>query len=255
MPRKRAPGPAARVRARGVRRAGLPRRRDGRHRRAGRGLQAGALPALPGQARPLPRAARHLLRRDHRQLPRGRSESTARQQAAGRRRRWTPSSTTSPATTGAFRLVFESDLTNEPAVRERVDRVTTECAAMIAARHPRRHRPARRGVPAARRLAGGNGPGQRAVLALGAAARSAQGDGGRAGRGARLARHPRLPAQRRALTTSATRHHRRHPSADNPKEAHVEVKIGVQHAARELIVDTDEDQRDRRAEGRRRPRR
>ena len=34
--------------------------------------------------------------------------------------------------TGAFRLVFESDLTNEQAVRERVDRVTTECAAMIA---------------------------------------------------------------------------------------------------------------------------
>jgi AcrR family transcriptional regulator len=33
---------------------------------------------------------------------------------------------------GAFRLVFESDLTNEPAVREHVDRVTTECAAMIA---------------------------------------------------------------------------------------------------------------------------
>ena len=34
--------------------------------------------------------------------------------------------------TGAFRLVFESDLTNEPAVREQVDRVTTECAALIA---------------------------------------------------------------------------------------------------------------------------
>ncbi len=32
---------------------------------------------------------------------------------------------------GAFRLVFESDLTNEPAVRAAVDRVTTECAAMI----------------------------------------------------------------------------------------------------------------------------
>ena len=32
---------------------------------------------------------------------------------------------------GAFRLVFESDLTNEPDVRERVDRVTHECAAMI----------------------------------------------------------------------------------------------------------------------------
>ncbi len=34
--------------------------------------------------------------------------------------------------TGAFRLVFESDLTSEPAVREQVDRVTTECASMIA---------------------------------------------------------------------------------------------------------------------------
>ena len=34
--------------------------------------------------------------------------------------------------TGAFRLVFESDLTSEPAVREQVDRVTSECAAMIA---------------------------------------------------------------------------------------------------------------------------
>ncbi|WP_372729687.1 TetR/AcrR family transcriptional regulator [Nocardioides sp.] len=34
--------------------------------------------------------------------------------------------------TGAFRLVFESDLTSEPAVREQVERVTTECAAMIA---------------------------------------------------------------------------------------------------------------------------
>ncbi len=34
--------------------------------------------------------------------------------------------------TGAFRLVFESDLTSEPAVREQVDRVTIECAAMIA---------------------------------------------------------------------------------------------------------------------------
>ncbi len=34
--------------------------------------------------------------------------------------------------TGAFRLVFESDLTNEPAVRQHVDRVTTECATLIA---------------------------------------------------------------------------------------------------------------------------
>ncbi len=34
--------------------------------------------------------------------------------------------------TGAFRLVFESDLTNEPAVRQHVDRVTAECAELIA---------------------------------------------------------------------------------------------------------------------------
>ena len=34
--------------------------------------------------------------------------------------------------TGAFRLVFESDLTNEPAVREHVERVTTETAALVA---------------------------------------------------------------------------------------------------------------------------
>ncbi len=33
---------------------------------------------------------------------------------------------------GAFRLVFESDLTSEPAVREQVERVTSECAELIA---------------------------------------------------------------------------------------------------------------------------
>jgi hypothetical protein len=33
---------------------------------------------------------------------------------------------------GAFRLVFESDLTSEKSVRAHVDRVTNECAAMIA---------------------------------------------------------------------------------------------------------------------------
>jgi len=34
--------------------------------------------------------------------------------------------------TGSFRLVYESDLTSEPAVRERVDRTTTDCATMVA---------------------------------------------------------------------------------------------------------------------------
>jgi AcrR family transcriptional regulator len=33
---------------------------------------------------------------------------------------------------GAFRLVFESDLTNEPAVSERVERVTLQCAEAIS---------------------------------------------------------------------------------------------------------------------------
>jgi AcrR family transcriptional regulator len=33
---------------------------------------------------------------------------------------------------GAFRLVFESDLTAEPAVRERVERVTERCATAIS---------------------------------------------------------------------------------------------------------------------------
>ncbi|TWP33760.1 TetR/AcrR family transcriptional regulator [Leekyejoonella antrihumi] len=32
----------------------------------------------------------------------------------------------------AFRLVFESDLTNEPAVAERVDRMSAQCASAIA---------------------------------------------------------------------------------------------------------------------------
>ncbi|HET9500980.1 MAG TPA: TetR/AcrR family transcriptional regulator [Marmoricola sp.] len=32
----------------------------------------------------------------------------------------------------AFRLIFESDLTNEPAVRQRIDRVTSECSRLIA---------------------------------------------------------------------------------------------------------------------------
>ena len=77
---------------------------------------------------------------------------------------------------GAFRLVFESDLTNEPAVREHVDRVTTECAAMIAdVIHDDTGLPDE-AVAAARGLAGGNGPGQRAVLARRRPAASSQSD-------------------------------------------------------------------------------
>ena len=73
---------------------------------------------------------------------------------------------------GAFRLVFESDLTNEPAVRARVDRVTTECAKLIA------HviaddtgLPEEQSQLLAVSLVG-HGPGQRPVLARTSAARS-----------------------------------------------------------------------------------
>jgi hypothetical protein len=34
---------------------------------------------------------------------------------------------------GAFRLVFESDLTNEPAVRNRVNKAELDCAMLISA--------------------------------------------------------------------------------------------------------------------------
>ncbi len=130
---------------------------------------------------------------------------------------------------GAFRLVFESDLTNEPAVRAAVDRVTSECAEMIAARDPRRHRPARRRRQAARRVAGGNGAGQCAVLGDG---RGWHQPTRRRGAGLRpgLARDPRLPAHRRALTHP--------PPTPHSSRSPMEIKIGVQHSPRELVVES-----------------
>ena len=131
--------------------------------------------------------------------------------------------------TGAFKLVFESDLTNEPAVREHVERVTSETAALVAeVIHEDTGLPDE-AVPAARRLPGGNGAGQRAVLADRGRRhqpRRRSRPGGRPG----LARHPRLPAA--PTSTEPTKRRRRSTS--------VEVKIGIQHAARELVVDTDE---------------
>ena len=59
-------GRSSRRGERGVHDPRLPRGRDGRHRRRGRHQQAGALPALRLQARPLPRAARPGLRRPRR---------------------------------------------------------------------------------------------------------------------------------------------------------------------------------------------
>ena len=131
------PQATARGRPGGVRRQRLPRRRDGRHRRPRRRVQTGAVPALPGQARPLPRAARHPGR------------------GADRRRsspRWTGTPTTGRASTsvlsayfdfvdrddeagnpaGAFRLIFESDLNNDPEVRKRVESVTQKTMEAVA---------------------------------------------------------------------------------------------------------------------------
>ena len=66
---------------------------------------------------------------------------------------------------GAFRLVFESDLTNEPLVRAQLDRVTAVCADEIAqVIHEDTALPDPR-VPTARRLARRHGPGQRAGVA------------------------------------------------------------------------------------------
>ena len=102
---------------------------------------------------------------------------------------------------GAFRLVFESDLTNEPAVRARVDRVTVECAKLIA------HVIADdTGLPEEQSQL-------LAVSLVGMGQVSArfwlqergsidQDAGGLADRRARLARHRWLPARRRAPLTS-----------------------------------------------------
>ena len=151
--------------------------------------------------------------------------------------------------TGAFRLVFESDLTNEPAVREHVERVTTECAAMIA--HVIHDDT---GLPddASRLLAvslvgmaqvsarfwlsdpGGIGQPDAAALVAGLAWRGIRG----------------YPLDRRALITSAP-----HPRRSTTKEDLVEVKIGVQNAARELTIDVDDAAGRRREADRRRGRR
>ena len=97
---------------------------------------------------------------------------------------------------GAFRLVFESDLTSEPDVRERVDRVTVECASMIADVIRTDTGLPDEAVGAAGGLAGGNGAGLRAVLAGG---RRRHPPGRRRGPDRRpgVARHPRLSAGRR----------------------------------------------------------
>ena len=108
--------------------------------RAGR-QQAGALPALPGQARPLPRPARPARRGAGRggPRPRWRRPPTT---SSGSPPPSRPTSAFVDEDGGAFRLVFESDLTNEPAVRERVDGVNARLRRGDQRGDPRRRRAA-----------------------------------------------------------------------------------------------------------------
>ena len=95
-----------------------------------------------------------------------------------------------------FRLVFESDLTGEPAVRERVDAVDARVHGGRHRRHRRGHRARPGGGHAARRRADRVGPGGGSLVAHAgrlAAARSRRRAGGVAG----VAWHRRVPSRRR----------------------------------------------------------
>ena len=105
---------------------------------------------------------------------------------------------------GAFRLVFESDLTNEPAVRERVDKVTPRVRGGDQRGHRRGHRPA----PGRRRCcspwASAGLPGGRPLLARQRQHGPAR-HGRRAAHLAGLARHRGLPAARHWTATDRGR--------------------------------------------------
>ena len=103
-----------------------------------------------------------------------------------------------------FRLVFESDLRNDPAVRERVERMLQEC---VDAHHrddrPRHRLPRRGGRAAVGRPVRADGGRRPLVARLGGAAHEGAGDG--AARRADLARHLRSAAltRHRFLTSCA----------------------------------------------------
>ena len=98
--------------ARRVRPAGLPRGRHGRDRRPRRGFQAGALPALPGQARAVPRGPRREQRLAHRPGPDALESTTDNRKRV--RATFEAYFDFVAHESGAFRLIFESDLTNVP---------------------------------------------------------------------------------------------------------------------------------------------
>jgi hypothetical protein len=109
-------------------------RGDGRHRRARRRQQAGAVPALPEQAGAVLRPARPARRRPAGQGPAALDSTTDNKArvAASVAAYFDFVDGKGSDVEGAFRLVFESDLRNDPAVRERVERMTRDCADAIA---------------------------------------------------------------------------------------------------------------------------
>ena len=92
---------------------------------------------------------------------------------------------------GAFRLVFESDLTNEPLVKERLDRVRGLDRRSDRRRHPTPFHP----VTPLGSVLGGDGSGKCQVLAE-QPRRHRAGRSGGLGRGPCLARYRRLPPSR-----------------------------------------------------------
>ena len=98
---------------------------------------------------------------------------------------------------GVFRLLFESDLANEPAVRERMGRIDRDSTAAVAETVAVGHRPVAVGGRDARRRVDRVGPGGRTVVAGDRPGRAEGRCGTPHGRPA-LARN--LPLPPRALT-------------------------------------------------------
>ncbi len=100
---------------------------------------------------------------------------------------------------GEFRFVFESDLTGDGQVQQRLWRVNNEIADAIAEVIVSDTGLPRGPGEAARHLAGRHRPGQRPLLGVRRRQQRQPRRGQAADQPARLARHPRLPAHR-ALT-------------------------------------------------------
>ena len=192
---------AAGRRAGDLRGAGLPRSRDGRHRRTGRRQQAGALPALPRQARALPgaaRRARHALWSSESARRSSRRPTTS----SGSRRPSRPTSTSSTATARASGWSSRATCATTRAVRERVERMTQECVDAITdtIAHDTGFRAQE--APLLSVGAAGHGGGQRALVAV-ERGHARQGACHRAARRAGLARHLRRAALTRPSTVLA----------------------------------------------------